>query len=101
MITGGQRQAVSGSASPVCVMPPGDCQLQLANAGTASPVYIGIAGPGSLTTLNGFPLPSGLVPPMVLQGYPGGLGGSVTAITGSGTASVAWLLSTATGQTGF
>lgn len=101
MITGNQVKVVSGSASPLCVMPPGPCQLQVASLGTASLAYVGVlGGAGSVTSTNGFPVQFAAVPPVVIQGYMGSVGGQVSAIAAAGTVTLAWLLSTATGQTG-
>ena len=82
------------------VIPPGPCSVALSNIGTASPVYVGLGGTG-VTTGNGFPLYLGsVVPPLVIPFYAGNLGGTVYAVSSAGTAVVAWVLSTSTGQTG-
>jgi len=98
VISNGQ---VSVAAVPkvVCVVPAGPCTLVLANAGTAPTAYVGMGGTGPSAS-NGFPVPSGLVSPVVLPCYAGSGGGTLFAIAASGTASLAWWLSTATGGTG-
>ena len=100
MISIGQGTATAVSARlGQLTIPPGPCSVALTNAGTGSPVYIGLGGTG-VTTGNGFPLYLGsVVSPTVIPFYAGNLGGTVYAIT-SGTAVVSWILSTSTGQTG-
>lgn len=97
MITNGQK-TVAGTALSVLVLPAGAWNVALANAGTAATAFVGM-GTG-VTSTTGFPLPSGLVSPVVFQGYPGGPSGTLFAISGAGTANVAWILSTAVGGTG-
>ena len=96
MITSGQGTA-GATASRLCGVPPGPATLLLSNAGTASPVYVGM-GTG-VTTANGFPVPSGVVP-VVIPLYAGSAGGSLYAATASGSASVGWLITSPTGGTG-
>jgi hypothetical protein len=97
--------ASQGTAGPTAVrltgVPPGPGAISLANVGTASPVYVGVTSgtSGSVTTSNGFPLILGNTP-LVIPLYAGSLGGSLSAITASGAANIAWFISTATGQTG-
>jgi hypothetical protein len=79
-------------------MPAGPCHVLIANLGTASPVYVGAGA--TVSTLTGFPVPSGAVSPVVIQGYPASAGAALRVVTASGSASVAFLISTATGQTG-
>lgn len=90
-------QVVAGTASSVlCRIPPGPCMVLISNAGTASPVY---AGMGTVvTSLNGFPIPSGA--PVALAGYAGSQGGPLSVISSSGSCSVGFIISNAYGQTG-
>ncbi len=97
MITGSQG-SISTAAKFLCPVPPGPGVLVLSNAGTASPVYVGM-GTG-VTTTNGLPVPIGAVTPLVIPLYPANAGGSLYACTASGFAYVGWMLSTASGQTG-
>ena len=68
MISAGQVSA-SGSAQSLCVFPPGPCTVVMSNTGLV-PAYVGVAGSGSLTSTNGFPLPSGGLP-VAIPGYAG------------------------------
>lgn len=97
MITFGQHTAVSGSATALCVLPPGPCTVVLSNVGTAT-AYVGPGGT-AVTTSNGFPVPSGSYP-VVFPGYPGGAGAVLSCITTSGSASVGFIVSSASGGTG-
>lgn len=91
MISAGQITA-SGSAQSLCVIPPGPCTVIMSNAGPAT-AYVGIAGGGSLTSLNGFPLPSGGLP-VAIPGYPGAEGGTLSAVcAGTATSTVGWIVS--------
>jgi hypothetical protein len=102
--------SIGTTSANLCLVPPGPCTVALSNNGTASPVWVGaggtvVAGPasgvGSISAGNGFPLPSGAVSPMVFQGYQGSKGVQLVAAVTSGSATVGWIVSTATGQTGF
>lgn len=96
MITSGQG-TVGATAARLCPIPPGPASLLLSNLGTASPVYV---GPGTgVTTTNGFPVPSGVVP-VVIPLYTGSQAGNLYAITASGAANVGWIVTSPTGQTG-
>lgn len=97
MISNGQA-AVSVSKL-LFTIPAGPCTVVLANVGTASTAYVGMGGTG-VTSGNGFPVPSGLVPPVTFPCYQGNAGGPVYGMAGSGTTSLAWIISTASGQTG-
>jgi hypothetical protein len=99
-------QVTIGTASSVlCLVPPGPCTVVLSNIGTASPVWVGagtavVAGAAgtAVGSGNGFPVPSGA--PVAFTGYRGGAGTTLVAACSSGSASVGYLISTATGQTG-
>ena len=81
------------------VIPAGPCSVQIANVGTATPVYIGFGT--LLSSSNGFPVPSGVVSPLVLTGFQGSAAQSVYGIGGTvGAGNIAWIVSTATGGTG-
>ena len=92
------QAAVGGAAKALFAVPPGPCTILLANAGTAATAYVGL-GTG-LSASNGFPVPSGLVPPVTIPGYQGSQGGPLYAVAGAGTAVLAWVISTPSGQTG-
>ena len=96
MITNGQGTAGTVAARLLSV-PAGPATLLLSSAGTASPVYVGMGT--NLSALNGFPVPSGVVP-VVIPLYAGSAGGTMYAFCSSGSASVGWLITSPTGQTG-
>lgn len=99
MITSGTAVASAAvTKASFIAIPPGPATVLLANAGTASPVYFG-AGT-NVTVANGFPIPSGLVAPVVVPVYTGSNNGTWSVITGGGTATVSWLISGASGGTG-
>jgi len=78
--------------------PPGPCTVLLANAGTTSPIYVG-AGT-SVTSANGFPVPSGALSPTLIP-IPAGCPAQVfTAIVAAGSSSLAFMYITPAGQTG-
>ena len=97
-VTSGQAQA--GTAPSLLVsVPAGPCTVIVTNGGAASPVWASFAGTVTAGLGgNGFPLPSGV--PVAIPVYRGSLGGVLNMVTSSGSASVGWVLSTATGQTG-
>lgn len=88
----------SVTSSSLIHVGPGPATLLLANAGTASTVY---AGPGtSVTTTTGFPVPSGLVPPVTVPVYAGAPAATWSVVCASGSASLAWIVSSPAGGTG-
>jgi hypothetical protein len=95
IITG---QVSAGTAVANLVrMPPGPCMVVVTNPGTVT-AYV---GPGtSLSSSNGMPVPAGQS--LTWAGYQGGHGAQLQVVASSGTASstVAFLVSTATGDTG-
>ena len=96
LITG---QATAGTApSVLCTVPAGPCTVLISNAGTASPVWIG-AGT-AVTAGNGFPVPSGAVSPVTFPGYPASPATPLSVVCSSGSASVGFLISSASGGTG-
>ena len=95
MITTGQGTA-GPTAVTLCVMPPGPCLVLVSNAGTASPVYVGAGA--TVTTTNGFPVPSGA--PVAFNGFQGSQGSKLSVICSAGSAAIGFMISTATGQTG-
>lgn len=100
MITSGRAEAggTAVTSSSLFSCPPGPATLVLANQGTASPVYV---GPGtSVTTTTGFPVPSGLVSPVMIPVYAGAPGQTWSVCCPSGSASVAWIVSSPSGGTG-
>jgi hypothetical protein len=92
-------QVTAGTASSaLCQMPPGPCMLSVSNPSSVT-VYIGPGGT-ALTTGNGYPVPAGQT--TAWAGYQGSKGAALNVIAASGTAnSVGFLISSATGQTGF
>jgi hypothetical protein len=92
-------QVTAGTAvATLCQMPPGPCMLVVSNPSSVT-VYFGPGGT-ALTTGNGFPVPSGQS--AAWAGYQGDKGAALSVIAASGTAnSVGFLISSATGQTGF
>lgn len=95
MISIGQVTAHGGSASSLCVMPPGPCQVILGcDPSSTSPAYIGVTPGtgGTLSASNGFPLTAGAS--ISLTGYPSDHGASLS-VTPSGTLSaiVGWIVS--------
>jgi hypothetical protein len=96
MFTGGQG-TVGPTAVKLCTVPPGPGALVLANLGTASPAYVGMGT--NLSTTNGFPIPSGVVP-VVIPLFAGSAAQNLYGVIASGAGSVAWLFTTPTGQTG-
>lgn len=98
MLTTGTR-AVGPVAGTFLVLPPGPYQLTLVNSGTIA-AYVGVvAGTQSVSSTNGFPLPSGGYP-VAITGYPGGPGQVLQAVTAGTIPSLAFMLSTASGGTG-
>lgn len=104
MITTGQATIGTASAT-LCLVPPGPCMVVLSNNGTASPVWVGagtvvVAGVAgtAVGAGNGFPLPSGA--PIAIAAYQGDKGATLVAACSSGSASIGWIISSATGQTG-
>jgi hypothetical protein len=94
-------QATAGSATAVLtVLPPGPCTVVLSNIGPVT-VYVGAVAGGSLSSANGFPIPSG-APPVAIPGYPGGGGSRLSVVTAAGTATstVGWIVSSSSGGTG-
>ena len=64
----------------------------MSNSGLAT-AYVGVAGGGSLTSLNGFPLPSGGLP-VAIPGYAGSHGGTLSVVcAGTTTSTVGWFVS--------
>ena len=99
------NQVTIGTAtSTLCVVPPGPCMVVLSNNGTASPVWVGAgttivaASRAALWGPNGFPVPRGA--PVAFAGYQGDKGATLVAACSSGSATVGYLISTATGGTG-
>jgi hypothetical protein len=99
MITSGVATAGTAvTTSSLIRVPPGPATVLLANAGTASTAYVG-AGTAT-TTGNGFPVPSGLVPPVIVPVYAGAPSGTWSVVCAAGSASVAWIISDPSGGTG-
>jgi hypothetical protein len=90
--------ATSVTAASLVRVPPGPCTLLLANAGTAATAY---AAPGTAaTSANGFPLAGVPTVPVTIPVYPGSAAGTWSVVTASGSATVAWIISTPSGGTG-
>jgi hypothetical protein len=89
-------------AAFLCNVPAGPCLVTITNdSASANSAYVGITPPGtasSLTTANGIPVPAGQS--LVFARYKGDGPRSLSVIT-SGTASVGFLISSASGGTGY
>ena len=87
---------VAGSASAATfTVPPGPGMLLLANAGTAAVAYV---GPGTaVTASNGFPVASGVVPPVMIPLYAGQPLQTWSVITANGTATLSWIVTQPSG----
>ena len=94
MISTGQVSVGTAPAS-LCRVPPGPCSVVITNLGTAA-AYVG-AGT-AVTSTNGMPVPSGIAVPFA--GLMGNAGSPVSACTAAGSATLGFLISTSTGQTG-
>jgi hypothetical protein len=86
------------TAGQLFVCPQGPATLLLANQGTASPAYVGPGTNASTTT--GFPIPSGLVQPVVVPIYAGAPAQTWSVACSSGTGSLAWIVTAPSGGTG-
>jgi hypothetical protein len=95
MISIGQVTASSGSASALCVVPPGPCLVILnSDPASAATAYIATtpAAGGSISSTNGIPLAAGAS--MTLAGYPGGHGSGLSFVAaGTASATVGWMIS--------
>lgn len=80
------------------VLPAGPGAVAFTNPGTSN-AYLGLGGTG-VSLVNGFVLPAGAITPLVIPLYAGSGGGTVYALTASGTTNVGWILSTSTAGTG-
>ncbi len=100
MISAGRAEAGTAvTSTSLFQVPPGPATLLLANNGTTSTVY---AAPGTnVTTGNGFPVPSGLVSPVVVPVYAGCPGQTWSVVCAGGSASLAWVVSEPSAGTGF
>lgn len=100
MISGGYVGTVTASPCNVFTVPAGPATVLVANAGTSGTIWIGPSSPhGTLSSVNGFPVPSGAVPPVALTNYPGSPAQAFQAVT-TGTATLSWIISAASGGTG-
>jgi hypothetical protein len=88
------QQAAGGTATTLCHVPAGPCDVVITNGGTAV-VYLGIVTTGTVTPSNGMPLPSGGV--MSFNGYQGSPGGNLQMVTTVGSATVGVLVSDSSG----
>lgn len=94
MISTGQVSVGTASAT-LCRVPPGPCSVVITNAGTVT----AYAGAGTaVTSTNGMPIPSGIAVPFA--GLMGDLGSPIAICTAAGSATLGFLISTSTGQTG-
>jgi hypothetical protein len=102
MLSIGQASAVGTAATHLCNVPAGPCLVVITNdsASTGS-AYVGaVATGGSLSSSNGMPVPSGQI--ATFANYKGSPAASLSVITsGTFTASVGFLVSSASGGTGF
>lgn len=92
--------AASGSVTTgsLFTTPAGPATLLLANVGTATTVYV--AAGTNVTTANGFPILSSGAAPTSIPIYAGERQQQWSCITASGAATLAWMVSNPTGQTG-
>jgi hypothetical protein len=95
VISIGQVTASGGTASALCIVPPGPCLVILnsdpASAATAYVATTPAAG-GSISSTNGIPLAAGAS--LTLAGYPGAKGTGLSVVAaGTATATVGWLVS--------
>lgn len=74
--------------------PAGPCTVALSNSGTQT----AFVGWGTVSATNGFPLPSGAVPPFSFPVYNGDPGGVISVIVPSGTVTVGWLITRPAGN---
>jgi hypothetical protein len=98
IVTGVATVTSSVTAAGKVVLPPGPATVLLANAGTAATVYFAAAG--TVSTSTGFPVPSGLVSPVTFPIPAGCPAGTLSCVTATGAASLAWMVCSATGQVG-
>jgi len=85
----------SATASTLCQIPPGPCQVAISNGGTGV-AYIGVVnGTYTVSSTNGIPLPSGGT--FNFTGLPGSAGGKMQVIVPAGNATVGVLVSTSAG----
>lgn len=92
-------RATSGTAPTTLLnLPPGPAQVTIASTtpGTST-TFIGLGTAASTAT--GFPVLSGAAP-IVVSGYPSDGGGPLSMICASGSASIAFIVSTPSGGTG-
>jgi hypothetical protein len=98
VISAGQK-GVGTTASTLLVIPPGPCSVTLYNSGTVT-AWLGVGTQTTVTSSNGFPLPSGGYP-VTFPGFPGGQGTPLQAVVSAGTiSSLGFILSAASGGTG-
>lgn len=86
--------AVTASAKPVAVIPPGACTVILSNTGSTNVIYVGTST--NVTTANGgqgFPLPVGAT--VTFPGYPGSAGATLYAIAAGTGNNLGVIISTA------
>lgn len=95
MISIGQVTASGGTASALCIVPPGPCLVVLnSDPASAATAYIATtpAAGGSISSANAIPLASGAS--MTLAGYPGAHGTGLSVVAaGTLSATVGWLVS--------
>jgi hypothetical protein len=83
------------NSSSLFPVPPGPATILL--AASAGTVFVGA---GTVTAVNGFPVVGGLVQPVTIPAYPGSPGARWSALAPGGTATLSWIISDPTGQTG-
>ncbi len=89
-------QVSAGTAPAFFTVGAGVSSTVVTNGGTVT-AYLSAGG--TATTSNGVPVPSGgILPP--IQGYNGAPGVTYSVVTGGGTATIGYLVSTAAGSTG-
>jgi hypothetical protein len=99
VITNGVAAAGTAvTAASLIRVPPGPASVLLANSGPAGTAYAG-AGTNA-TSAGGFPVVAGAVSPVVVPVYAGAPAGTWSVVTPSGSAAVAWIISSPAGGTG-
>jgi hypothetical protein len=95
LISFGQATASSGTASSLCVVPPGPCLVILnSDPASAATAYIATTPStgGSISSTNGIPLAAGAS--MTFAGYPGAKGSGLSFVAaGTASATVGWMIS--------
>lgn len=96
MITGGQA-SVGTAPATLFVIPPGPCQVTVSILG-AGTIFAGFGTQTVLTASNGVPVV--LDQPLQVSGFQGDGGAPLRAVSGSGSVTTGWVVSSPSGGTG-